>query len=292
MTSNHTSLLLLGKLLTYTVIKKNSIQSLEEVEFKVFSQFGDDGIIQYLIRKIKIDNRVFIEFGVEKYVESNTRFLLINNNWKGLVIDCTESDIQSIKTDDIYWKYNITAVSKFITRENINEIFISNNIVGEIGILSIDVDGNDYWVWESITSVKPAIVIIEYNSVFGPDFAITIPYKSTFNRTKAHYSNLYWGSSLKALISLGTKKGYNFIGCNSNGNNAYFVKKDKMGKLKKKNIRTGYVISQFRESRDKKGNLTFISDNDRLKTIKDLVVFDIEKKRTISIFNLYFNKDY
>ena len=78
------------------------------VEFKVFSQFGEDGVIQYLINNIDIDNKTFIEFGVENYTESNTRFLLLNDNWKGLVIDSNKEYIDFIKSDSIYWKHELT----------------------------------------------------------------------------------------------------------------------------------------------------------------------------------------
>jgi hypothetical protein len=257
-----------------------------DAEFKVFSQFGDDGIIQYVINNIDIKNRVFIEFGVEKYLESNTRFLLINDNWKGLVIDGDKSNIDFIKNDEIYWKYDLIAVSYFITRENINKIFLENDFSGDIGILSIDIDGNDYWVWKSIDVVSPIIVIIEYNSIFGAKKAVTIPYYPNFIRTKAHYSNLYWGASLKALHYLAQKKGYTFIGCNSSGNNAYFIRKDKIGYLKPISVEDGYIESRFREARDTKGRLSFLSSADRLKIIEDMPVVDVETGEIITIKSL------
>ena len=135
---------LLAKILIGSIKNKGIVNNLIEVEFKVFSQFGEDGIIQYLINSIPIENKIFIEFGVENYKESNTRFLLINNNWKGLLIDSDEKSINSIKNDDIYWKHDIKAVCEFITKENINSIFSSNGFEGDIGLLSIDIDGNDY----------------------------------------------------------------------------------------------------------------------------------------------------
>jgi len=94
--------------------------------------------------------------------------------------------------------------------------------------MNADIDGNDYWIWQSLDVVKPVITIVEYNSVFGDKHAITIPYDRAFNRTKAHYSNLYWGASLRALCILAEQKGYVFVGSNSSGNNAYFVKQTKL----------------------------------------------------------------
>jgi len=255
------------------------IRNLEEIEFKVFSQFGDDGIIQYLIHNLDIQTKIFIEFGVGDYTEANTRFLLINNNWKGLIIDCDQGYINYIKNEEIYWKYDLTAVCSFVTCENINHIFESNGLKGKVGILSIDIDGNDYWIWESIKAVNPDVVIIEYNSIFGPDFALSIPYSPKFQRTKAHFSNLYWGCSLKALELLGRKKGYYFIGSNSNGNNAYFVRRDKISKLKPQTAKSGYVLSKFREARDKKGRLSYVSGKERLKLIQNMPIVDIKRNK-------------
>lgn len=262
--------------------------NIQEAEFKVFSQFGDDGIIQYLVNRVEIPagRRRFIEFGVENYRESNTRFLLLNNNWSGLILDGSAENINSIKNDQIYWKHELTAVHSFIDRDNINELIAANGFAGEVGILSIDIDGNDYWIWETIDVVKPALVIVEYNSVFGATRAVAVPYDPLFNCTKAHYSNLFWGSSLKALCQLGKRKGYAFVGADSHGNNAYFVAQDKLGKLKELTAADGYVTSRFRESRDEAGQLTYVSGRQRLELIKHLEVFDFEKGALISLREL------
>ena len=254
---------LLAKILIENIKNKRSVNNLAEVEFKVFSQFGEDGIIQYLVNNIPIKNKIFIEFGVQNYKESNTRFLLINNNWRGLLIDSDGKSIDFIKNDGIYWQHDIKAVCKFITRENINSIFSSNGFEGDIGLLSIDIDGNDYWIWESIEAVNPRIVICEYNSIFGCKDAVTIPYEPNFNRTKAHFSNLYFGASLPALCYLANKKGYIFIGCNNAGNDAFFVRKDLAGYFKELTPENGYVYSNIREARDRMGKLTYISGESR-----------------------------
>ena len=252
--------------------------SIQEAEFKVFSQFGDDGIIQYIIAnaELKPYERRFIEFGVENYTESNTRFLLMNDNWSGLVIDGSQQNIDYIKNDAIYWKHDLTAVCSFIDRENINETFAANDFAGEIGLLSIDIDGNDYWIWESIDTVQPVLVIVEYNSVFGSKRAVTVPYDPAFNCTKAHPSNLFWGCSLRALYLLANQKGYAFVGSDSRGNNAYFVARNRLGNLRALTVEEGYVCSKFRESRNEEGNLTYVSRSNRLRIIEDMKVLDVE----------------
>jgi hypothetical protein len=278
-------LLVVGKSLTLG-IRSISPKNLHDVEFSIFSQWGDDGIIQYLINFVPISNCTFVEFGVEDYRESNTRFLLMNNNWKGLIIDGSGSNMERVRKSNLYWKHDLTAVGRFVNRENINSIFMDHGFIGSIGLLSIDIDGNDYWIWEAITVIDPDIVIVEYNSVFGNDHAITVPYNPTFDRTKAHYSNLYWGSSLKGLIYLSEKKGYAFVGCNSNGNNAYFVKKQKVGKLNIISAEEGFVNSLTRESLDQNGKMDFCSGTDRINKIMDMEVVDVQKNQTFKIRDL------
>jgi len=279
--------LLLGKNMANYVKQHGIYDDIHNAEFQVFSQFGDDGILQYLVHQTQPDQHTFIEFGVGDYSESNTRFLLINDNWRGLIIDGSQKAMNALKNDDVYWRHDLTAIGAFITSENINQLFLENGFGGDVGILSIDIDGNDYWIWDAIDSVNPVLVIAEYNSVFGSDFAITIPYDLQFFRTKAHYSNLYWGCSLKSLCLLAEKKGYAFVGCNSNGNNAHFVRKDKVGNIPIKTASQGYVESKFREARDRDGNLTYLRGEQRIEIIKDMQVFDVESGQLVYIKDLF-----
>jgi len=266
-------------------IKENAgkFENIQDAEFSVFSQWGDDGIIQYLIHTIGITNKTFIEFGVENYREANTRFLLINNNWKGLVIDGSEKNIQFIKNDSISWNYSLNSVAKFITKENLNSLIENNGFKGEIGLLHIDVDGNDYWLWECLNIVNPEIVIVEYNSVFGNKKPISVPYKADFFVTKEHYSNLYFGASLKALEYLANKKGYFLVGSNSNGNNAYFVRNDKMIGLSKMTSEEAYVACKFKQNRDPNYSLTLIDDSIMISNCGDLPVINVINNETIKL---------
>jgi len=278
--------ILTARVLIHQIKSRGTYENIHDAEFKVFSQFGEDGIIQYLIHNVQIENEAFIEFGVADYRESNTRFLLINNNWRGLVIDSGRSNIERIIKDPIYWKFELQAVHDFVNRDNIDRIIRENNFSGDIGLLCIDIDGNDYWVWESIQAVSPTIVIVEYNSIFGNRRAVTIPYDASFERSRAHYSDLFWGCSLKALCMLAERKDYAFVGSNSNGNNAFFVRKDKLGNLKTMDIESGYVESRFRESRDLQGRLSYLSGSDRLKAIGEMQVYDLESNTLIRIESL------
>ena len=247
-------------------------------EFKCFSQWGEDGIIQWLINNIAISRKIFIEFGTQNYTESNTRFLLMHDNWAGLVIDGDESNINYIRNDEIYWRYNLKAVQCFITAENINTVFKENGIVGEIGILSVDIDGNDYWVWKAIEVVAPDIVICEYNHRFGTDKAITIPYDPMFTRDKGHYSCIYYGASIRALSLLGESKGYSLVAGNSNGNNIFFVKNKLLNNIvKKKDVEEVFAVGRFRESRNEYGKLAFLDAKEEEELLKSLDYVDVAK---------------
>ena len=265
---------LTGRQMSWHLRQVESIDSLAEVEFSVFSQWGDDGIIQWLVQRLPGLDETFVEFGVEDYQEANTRFLLVNNNWRGLVMDSSNRNVEAITRDPISWRHDLKAVCSFVTAENIDRLLSEHRFEGDIGLLHIDIDGNDYWVWKSLTVTRPAIAIIEYNSVFGVDRAITVPYDPAFNRTVAHFSNLYFGASLPALCNLAQSKGYDFVGSNSAGNNAYFVSSDLGHGLRPLTAEQGYVVSRFLESRDREGRLSHVRGEARLASIRGLPVIN------------------
>ncbi|MCK9688738.1 hypothetical protein [Scleromatobacter humisilvae] len=260
--------LLLGRLASDMVRSK---KNLHEAEFRVFSQFGDDGIIQWLVHNLEFPDKTFVEFGVEDYLESNTRFLLVNNNWSGLAMDGSAANIERIKSSDYFWRHSLRAEVAFIDAENVDRFLPAE----PIGILHIDIDGMDYWVWKATTSA-PVVCIIEFNSVFGSERAITVPYDPAFQRGKAHHSFLYGGASLLALCDLAAQKGYAFIGCNSAGNNAYFVRRDKLNDtVRETTAEAGFVESKFRESRDGAGRLNYLEGTQRLEAIRGLPVYNV-----------------
>ena len=267
-------LMLLGKQMSWQVASVPPNADFRKIGYKVFSQWDEDGIIQYLISKIPIPNKTFIEFGVENYEESNTRFLLLNDHWRGLVLDGCAADIHYITTDPIHWEYDLQARSAWITRENIDSLLQNAGFGSDVGLLSIDIDGNDYWIWDAITSVRPRIVIVEYSSIFGL-VPISIRYQADFNRTTAHYSNLYYGCSLAALYHLARQKGYLLLGSNVWGHNAFFVREDVAGDFRGLRPEDVYVESKFRESRDRSGKLTYARGEERIRLIEDMPVVNV-----------------
>jgi hypothetical protein len=200
---------------------------LHAAEFRVFSQWNEDGVIQHLLRHVPVRDRTFVEFGVDDYREANTRFLLMNDGWQGLVLDDGDAHRRFVyEESELGWRYPIDARSAFLSRESINDALGDAGYDRDLGLLSIDVDGMDYWIWDAIEAVLPRIVVIEFNSLFGCEHAVTVPYDSAFNYATAHPSHLYYGASLPALVKLGERKGYQFVGCESHGANAFFVRND------------------------------------------------------------------
>ena len=257
--------------------RQKSSSNLRDYEFKVFSQWGEDGIIQHLISSIEIKHKTFIEFGVEDFFESNCRFLLMKDDWKGFVIDGSAANMKRLQSSYFYWKHHLIAKEAFVTKDNINNLLLESGFDEDLGILSVDIDGVDYFVLESIISYKPRILIVEYNAVFGPDRKISVPYKADFFRTTAHHSNLYFGASLAAMTHLAEKKGYALVGAGSTGGNAFFVREDLLNdRVQRRTTSDVFKYSNCRESRDEAGNLTYLTGRERLDAIKGLPVVNVE----------------
>lgn len=196
---------------------------LNRFEFQAFSQFGEDGILQEIFRRIGTTNRYFVEFGVETGVETNSTYLLYQD-WKGLWIDGSEDNIQTIHQhfSGVIAKENLTAIQGFITAENIEELFRKGKVPAEFDLLSVDIDRNDYYVWEAITQYNPRVVIIEYNAIFRPGCHFVVDYDP--NAMWDGTSNT--SASLEALYQLGLKKGYKLVASSFSGVNAFFVRED------------------------------------------------------------------
>jgi hypothetical protein len=283
--AQHDELLLrIGRLETHLLASVTKPEKLEDVEFRVFSQFGEDGILQYLTRSIGTHPDTFVEIGTGDYRESNTRFLVQNNNWRGLVIDGGESHLKFVLGTGMAWRHDVEPVSAFVTRENVNDLIRDNGFTGEIGVLSIDVDGTDYWLWQAVEVVNPAIVVMEYNALFGPDAAITVPYEPAFVNSEAHYSQLYFGASVGAFVHLANERGYRFVGCSSNGANAFFVRDDLGGDLPSLTAAEGYRASRFLTSRNPDGTMSRMrSVADRIQLIGSLPVVDVSTGETTTV---------
>tara|TARA_B110001452_G_C15190174_1_gene413281 strand:+ start:60 stop:1028 length:969 start_codon:yes stop_codon:yes gene_type:complete len=276
-------LFLNGKLMAEYNKDKTTIGSLKDVEFSVFSQFGEDGIIDWIVNKMPAIEKTFIEIGTQDYWESNTRFLLKMKNWKGYLFEASKKDILKIKSQRIYWQHKIKAIQAFVNKENIDELIAQNIKEKNIGLLSIDIDGNDYWILQAIKGISPFIIVCEFNSIFGDKFKLSVPYDKDFKRNEKHHSNLYFGSSIKALISLLNDKGYTFIGTGSRGVNAFFIKDEFKSSFLNDIKEIKIFPSTTREARNFKGKLTFNDAISEINNIQGLEVFDFDESKTKKI---------
>jgi hypothetical protein len=257
------------------------LRNLSEAEFRVFSQWGEDGIVEWLVSHVSVPNERFVEFGVERFIEANCRFLLENRNWKGLVMDGSHKNMAALRASPNFWRYDLTAKAAFITAENIDYLIAEAGFGGPLGILSIDIDGNDYWVWQAIKNVDPAIVICEVNPILGDRHAVTVPYDPAFRRFKSHYSGLYFGASIGALNHLAGEKGYTFLGTSLSGINAFFVKNELAGAIAPLLEEIRAFPSRHRDSRNIAGHLSFAAGMERFHLICDMPVVDVTTDETI-----------
>ena len=262
--------------------KYKNIKNINDLDYKVFSQNGEDGIIDYLLYSLKIDKPKFVEIGTGDYSECNTRFLFERTSPKGLVVDCIEDLKMKVSKNIKLWRADITIIEEFISSKNINSILKKYNFDKNIDLFSLDVDGIDYWILKELPKNFSKIAIIEFNSTFGSEKEITVPYKKNFDRSKYHYSNLCYGASLKAINNIMKKKGFIFIGTNLHRVNAFFVSKKYINKIglkipKNKDLKK-YADSNIRESRSKNNLLSYLSGKKKIQMIKDCEIIDLSKK--------------
>jgi hypothetical protein len=202
---------------------------LEHFGRKICSQSDEDGIIEEIFRRIGItpDTGKFIEFGAANGIDSSNTLYLLYRGFAGLWIECSESHVRFIQEcfQRVLATGQLQVVQSFVTAENINELLLQAVEHSDVALMSIDVDGNDFWIWKAIESITPAVVVIEYNAKFPPPLALVQEYRPDFAWTGTDY----FGASLEALARLGRQKGYQLVCCNITGVNAFFVREDLLG---------------------------------------------------------------
>ena len=186
----------------------------------VMSQNGEDGLLLELFRRIGVERRRFVEIGCGVN-GGNSGFLAQELGWSGLMVDGNPGAVSKVELK--FASEDIKAECHLVSPETINEIIETAGLAGEIDLLSIDIDGNDFWVWDATTVTNPRVVIIEYNYLLGRTAAVTIPYKPEF-RLKEAPTRAYRGASLEAMVRLGRRKGYRLV--SSERINAVFLRDD------------------------------------------------------------------
>ena len=213
-------------------LKKGIVHPFENVGHRVFSQFEEDGKILYLLALIGMRNKTFIEIGSDDGLNSNAANLYFHFGYHGLFIDANQKAIERGKRFYAKHPHQYMYPPKFtcskVSRENINELIAQAGFEGEIDLLSIDIDGNDYWIWDALSQVDPNIVLIETHVEFGEENKV-VPYDPNYSYPGKH--PLYHGASPEAMKRLGESKGYTLVGANDLGFNFFFVKSSLLDNL-------------------------------------------------------------
>ncbi|SRR5579885_283836 len=208
--------------------QRRPLPNFGDVEFRSFSQNGEDGILLYIFSLIGATNKKCVEICAGNGIQSNTANLIINHGWIGLLFDGSERNVKvggefySKSKDTLTWPPKF--IRAWITKQNVNELIKNNGFEGEVDLLCLDMDGVDWWIWKTIDCISPRVVVIEYNNLWGPEKSVTIPYRADFVSESTKYGHDYAGASLLAFVKLGKEKGYRLVGCQRYGFNAFFIK--------------------------------------------------------------------
>jgi hypothetical protein len=211
----------------------NSNFRIQDTGFKVYSQTDEDGILLYLLSVSGFKTRLCVEICAGDGQECNTANLILNHGFHGLLVDGNQALVDQGRR--FYSGHPATFVfppvfaHAWITRSNVNQIIESNGFRGTVDVLSLDLDGVDYWIWEAINVITPRIVVLEYQDILGPDLSVTVPYSDDFSCDPV-YSTAgmpnFAGASLRAFVKLSQRKSYRLVATNTLGYNAFFVHKD------------------------------------------------------------------
>jgi hypothetical protein len=207
------------------------LPKLDEVHFREHSQNGEDGILLFIFSLIGTTNKKVLEICAGNGETNNSANLIVNHGWEGYLFD---GDAENVKSGTAFFKNCLDTKSwspKFrqawITRDNINDLVSSANLSGEIDLLSLDIDGNDYWIFKALDVVQPRVVIAEYQQAWGPDIAVTQRYEEDFSLKDYQSKNpgpVFIGPSLRALVNLADQKGYRLVGYERKCFNAVFIR--------------------------------------------------------------------
>jgi len=204
------------------------LPSVFDTGFRVLSQFDEDGILLFLFAVLGTKSKTFVDIGSgDGITGSNCANLAINFGWHGLFIDGNESSIA--RGREFYGKHPDTFlylprfVCAMVKRENVNRVIRDAGFEGEVDLLSIDIDGNDYWGWDALECIQPRVVMIETHVEFGYR-NIIVPYDPEYVYPGRHPD--YHGASPVAMVNLARRKGYRLVGANRFGFNTIYVKNE------------------------------------------------------------------
>ncbi len=195
---------------------------LDRCEARTFSQHGEDGVLAEIFRRLNVSHGYFVEFGVEHGRENNT-LALARQGWRGLWLERVPQHCEHARAAIATHAAAIVLLERFVTRENILDLLASQGVPDDLDLLSIDVDGNDYWIAERILErYHPKVLVVEYNAFFARGEDFVIDYAPDFRWDQSNY----FGASLKTFTSMMQQHGYALVGCERAGVNAFFVRRD------------------------------------------------------------------
>lgn len=205
------------------------VRSLSDTEYSIFSQWGEDGILDFLCESLGVKRPTVVDFGAGDVRYSNFRWLLQSRGGSGVFVDARPDLAESLDSSGLRLYTDSHTIKTFLNYENSKETFQTacGLLEGrELDFFSLDIDGQDYWVLESLEDIRPKVILLEYQAYLGSELAVTVPRSLTFDRASAHFSLIYYGASLLAFKTLLSARGYQLVGSNRQRSNAFFVRKD------------------------------------------------------------------
>jgi len=220
-------------------------------EFSGFSQNGEDGIIEVILSHLKSPNRYFVEIGASDGLENNTSWLALVKRYGGLWIEGDPDASQRCRDLFAAMNYGVSIQNMFATKETIPSI-ISMSREKEPDLLSIDIDGNDYHIADALLAggLRPKVCVVEYNSAFGPEARLTVPYVTDFRVQSGAGKNLFYGCSLAGWKSFFERNGYRFITVDANGVNAFFARPEELDSSFVESVRSRAFAENTSQSRE------------------------------------------
>ena len=203
---------------------------LSQTGFSCYSQHEEDGILLFIFSLIGVENKKCVEICAGTGIECNTANLIIHHKWIGLLCDGNPDNIAIAK--EFYKNFPTTQIwppkiqHAWISLDNVNNLIKDNGFEGEIDLLSLDIDGIDYWLWKGINIINPRVIVLEINHLWGPEKSVSVPYKPDFKAEFTEYGSDYAGASIAAFVKLGKEKGYRLVGTNAFATNAFFIRED------------------------------------------------------------------
>jgi hypothetical protein len=256
-----------------------TFRHLWDAEVPVYSQWGEDGILDYLCDFLDLSRPRAVEFGAGNFLECNTRFLAEHRSASVMAVDARPDLAATVASLRVNWCTTILPRQAWITPLTAPELMREARAeFGAVDIVSLDIDGNDYWVADSLPLDDVTVVVVEYNPLFGARDPLSVPRDDGFDRTQAHYSFLYYGASLRAFVTLLGERGLTFLGSNRAGNNAFFVRSTRLAgyplPIPDPRDLGPYTDWRCRESRDRSGNLDFRTGRERIDVMAGLPLVD------------------